>query len=660
MFTNYRGNECSSCRQQVFSVSFPLKPVLSRSIFGWCHALPEQRFVRTCECCSTYQHEVSASPMRGHIFELANIEVPLFHSHILSPPLIFFVNTHWLFCRLQTYSSLVNGTISNPIPLHFDEVEMASTHQASTDGINGSTKGPVEDLSAGVQNLDALVVGAGFGGVYQLWRLRQEGYNVKLVDCASDYGGVWYWNRYPGARVDSPIPLYEFSDPALWQEWNWKQRFPDHSELRAYFNFVADKWNLRKDTLFDTYIESATWDDAEGKWTIRATDGPVFKAKFFLPNTGFAAKRHIPDWKGLDSFKGTWVHPSYWPHEEPHLSGKKVAVIGTGSTGVQLATDLTPVVGELVVFQRTPNLGLPMKQINYEGDEQTFPRSKYPHIFAHRQDSFSGFNFDFLPRKTFDDTPEQRKATYESLWKEGDFHFWLATYQDMLFSTEANREAYNFWRDKTRARINDPRLKEILAPTTQPHAFGCKRISLENGYFEVFNQPHVHLVDVNETPVVEVTENGIKTTEKEWEFDYVVCATGYDAITGGLMAIDIRGVGGQSLKEKWQNGVATYLGISVAGFPNMFFTYGPQAPTALCNGPTCAELQGEWIVSVMNYMREKGLKKIEADRESEKKWAADIWTLANTSLLPTTKSVSSGYCDLLFSYSVLIPLVVHG
>ncbi|PVH70566.1 FAD/NAD(P)-binding domain-containing protein [Cadophora sp. DSE1049] len=495
----------------------------------------------------------------------------------------------------------------------------------------------VNDLGS-FQNLDALIIGGGFGGVYQLRRLREEGYNVKLVEIGSDFGGVWYWNRYPGARVDSSIPHYEFSDPNLWKEWNWKQRFPGHAELRAYFQFVAEKWDLRKDTLFNTFIESAVWDETEGKWLITSKEGHVFKAKFFLPNTGFAAKRYTPNWKGLDSFKGTWVHPSFWPHEEPDLRGKRVAVIGTGSTGVQLAQEISQVAQQLVVFQRTPNLALPMKQIDFQGDEQAMPRGSYADLFREREKNFSGFNFDFMPKDTFEDSPQERQTTYESLWNEGDFHFWLGTYRDMLFTQEANREAYTFWRDKTRARIQNAKLKEVLAPTIQPHAFGCKRISLENGYFEIFNQPNVKLVDLNATPVVQVTEKGIQTTQKEWEFDYVVCATGFDAITGGLKSIDIRGTGDQALGEKWQNGTATYLGMSVAGFPNMFFTYGPQAPTALCNGPTCAELQGKWILAVMNHLREKGLKKIDAEVESEKKWASDIWTLANASLLPGTKS----------------------
>lgn len=506
--------------------------------------------------------------------------------------------------------------------------------------MDGTTLSGVCSQKGAIEELDALVVGAGFGGVYQLQRLRQEGYKTILVDFASDYGGVWYWNRYPGARVDSTIPHYEFSDPGLWHEWSWTQRFPGSAELRAYFSFVAEKWDLRKDTYFNTQIRSAEWHENEGRWLVTAADGKQFRTKYFLLNTGFAAKRHIPDWKGINRFQGTWVHPSYWPKEEPNLKGKRVAVIGTGSTGVQLAQELSKVAGEFVLFQRTPNLALPMKQAQYNDDQQAFPKEDYAKFFAERLQSFWGFSFSFLPRGTFDDTPEQRKATFQQLWDEGDFHFWLATYHDMMFSWDANKEAYNFWRDKVRARISDPRLKEVLAPEIQPHAFGCKRVSLENQFYEIFNEPHVSLVDLISTPVVEVTEKGIKTTEKLWEFDYVVCATGFDAITGGLKEIDIRGKDGHKLVDKWMQGVKTYLGMAVSGFPNMFFTYGPQAPTPLCNGPTCAELQGEWIVKMMNFMREKGLESINAQEEAEANWAESVTTLANASLLPTAKSVS--------------------
>ncbi|KUI63458.1 Baeyer-Villiger monooxygenase [Cytospora mali] len=489
-----------------------------------------------------------------------------------------------------------------------------------------------------VQQLDALIVGAGFCGVYQLKRLRDLGYKVKLVECGGDYGGVWYWNRYPGARVDSSIPHYEFDDPAVWKTWTWKQRFPDSAELRGYFSHVADLWDLRKDTQFNTFVQSASWDDAKRLWTIHTKEGELFKARYFLLSTGFAAKRYVPDWKGIDNFKGTFIHPSYWPLEGLDLKGKRVAVIGTGSTGVQLATELTSIVGELVVFQRTPNTALPMRQVDYKDGEQEIPRQDYPELFKGRPHSFGGFSFNLIDRNTFDDPPERRREVYEALWQEGDFKYWIGTYQDMLFSKAANDEAYAFWRDKTRAKINDPHVRDLLAPMEAPYAFGCKRISLEQGFFEIFNEPHVHLVDVNTTPIHEVTEKGIRTSKKEWHFDHIICATGFDGFTGGLKQIEIKGPSGESLAEHWKHGTFTYLGMAVAGLPNLFFTYGPQGPTALCNGPTCAQMQGDWIVAVMDRMRENGEKKVVADKESEDKWRQNILNLANATLLPGTKS----------------------
>ncbi|KAI2619268.1 cyclopentanone 1,2-monooxygenase [Hypoxylon sp. NC1633] len=490
-----------------------------------------------------------------------------------------------------------------------------------------------------IEELDALIIGAGFSGVYQLKKLRDEGYKAKLVEAGTDYGGIWYWNRYPGARVDSHAPHYQFSDPDLWQNFHWTQRYPDHVELRRYFKFVAEKWDLRKDTYFNTYISSATWDEEQYKWIIKTKDGHTFKTKFFLPHTGIAASRSVPEWKGIKSYKGLMVHSSYWPHDEPNLKGKKVAVVGTGSTGVQLSQTIADEAGELVVFQRTPAMPLHMRQVIYAEGEGAMPKEDLAKFFERCFEGYWGFDFDFVKKATFDDDEAQRRANYEELWKAGDFTYWLGNYLDLMFSKEANHEAYKFWREKTQARIDDPRVKELLAPEKQPYPFGTKRVPLETTYFDMFNKPNVHLVDVNETPVVEVTETGIKTTEKEWDFDVIILATGFDAVTGGLTTIDIRGAGGQSLRDKFQaRGPTTYCGITVAGFPNMFFSSGPQAPTAFCNGPTCSEVQGNWIADAMNRMRDAGIHSIVADEASEQEWIDHVESVAYASLLPLGRS----------------------
>jgi cation diffusion facilitator CzcD-associated flavoprotein CzcO len=412
------------------------------------------------------------------------------------------------------------------------------------------------------------------------------------IDCLNRH-----WNRYPGARVDSTIPHYEFSDPDLFTEWKWSQRFPGSAELPDYFQYVAKKWDLVEDTEFSTLVTGAVWDEVSARWTIytKSDTNTVYRCQFFLPNTGFAAKPHIPDWKGIDSFRGTWIHSSYWPKEEPDLRDKKIAVIGTGSTGIQLVQDLAPLASEFVLFQRTPNLALPMKQVQYDAhDAQAVSREQYQELFKGRSQSCGGFDFNFLNKNTFDDSEEDRRRTYEDLWSHGDFHYWLATYQDMLFDDRANTEAYEFWyvlpiplsvahkglplerankhqhrRDKVRARLPNKSLWEKFAPTKKPHAFGCKRISLENGFYEQFNRPSVHLVDVNETPITEVTPKGIRTSQKGREFDYVVCATGFDAITGGILLMNVQGRKGIRLQDKCKGGVKTFLGLSIGDFPNM-------------------------------------------------------------------------------------------
>lgn len=284
-------------------------------------------------------------------------------------------------------------------------------------------------------------------------------------------------------------------------------------------------------------------------------------------------------------------------------------------------------------------MAMPMGQKSFKAGETEFPHSAYPKILEDRKASFGGFDFSFTPMRTFLHSPEERREFYEELWKLGDFHFWLGTYHDMLFDKSANEEAYRFWRNKTRSRIADPKMRELLAPMEQPYAFGTKRVPLENGYYDLFNQQNVRLVDVNDTPISRITEKGIKTTAKEWEFDAIIAATGFDNVTGGFDQIEVQGTGGKMLKEKWKKeGLRTYLGMAVSGFPNLFFTYGPQAPTAFCNGPVCAEMQGEWLVQMMKYVREKGLKKVEVEEEIEEKWAKIVKDLADASLLPGTKS----------------------
>ncbi|KAF1974073.1 FAD/NAD(P)-binding domain-containing protein [Bimuria novae-zelandiae CBS 107.79] len=511
---------------------------------------------------------------------------------------------------------------------HFHIEQLSAT---LTDGSNAATENTQQEL-------DVLVVGAGFAGIYQLKHLRDLGYKALLVDNGSEYGGTWYWNRYPGIRVDTSAPQYQFSDPDLRKDFEFKQRFPGGVEIRKYLKHVTERWDVRKDTKFDTYIASAAWDNEATKWSATAADGTTYRAKFLVLCTGCLVDEFVPKWKDVDKYTGQFFHSSSWPRKAPNFKGKKVAVIGTGASAVQIIQELANAVDELTVFQRTPNTALPMRQVDYDEVNKPIPEDEVRESLAVRMKSFCGFDFTFLPRKCFEDTPEKRLQTYENLWKEGDFKYWLGTYIDTLFVEEANRECYNFWRDKTRARIHDPKVADLLAPMEPAYAFGTKRIPLEQGYFEIFNSPHVELVDLKATPIERFTEKGIKTSAEEMPFDIVIAATGFDALTGSLTRINLHGKDGTLLKDQWKDGVKTYLGLTAHNFPNLFFQYGPQAPSVLCNGPTCAELQGNWVIETITHCRDHGISTIEATEAAEEEWRGNVVQLAGASLLMGTNS----------------------
>ena len=450
----------------------------------------------------------------------------------------------------------------------------------------GSTETYADDLET-----DVLIVGAGFGGIYLLHKLRDElGYNCKIYEAGKDLGGIWHWNCYPGARVDSNVPIYEYSIEKVWRDWTWTEKYPAFPELREYFEHVEKQLHIKKDVAFDTKVVSAQFDKETGKWIVKTADGKTARAKYFIAAIGFAAKRYFPDWKGLDTFKGIIHHSSFWPEEGVDVKGKRIAVIGTGSTGVQIAQECAPEAAELTVFQRTPNLALPMRQKKITREEQNAKKDMYPQIYQDRLKTFAGFQFDFSKKKTFDDSPEEREAFYESLWQEGGFNPWIGTYDDMLYEAGPNREAYNFWAKKTRARIHDPEKRDILAPLEPPHAFGTKRPSLEQNYYEQFNRPNVHVVDVKKTPITEVKPNGIMTSDgKLHEVNIIALATGFDSATGGMKNMGLKDVNGVELTETWKEGAWSYLGMTCHNYPNMFFLYGPHgmfSPLSLLTEPT--------------------------------------------------------------------------
>jgi cation diffusion facilitator CzcD-associated flavoprotein CzcO len=492
-------------------------------------------------------------------------------------------------------------------------------------------------MSAAQPACDALIVGAGFSGIYLLHRLREAGFDARLVDAAAEPGGIWYWNRYPGARVDSQVPVYEFSLPEVWRDWTWSERFPDWAELRAYFRHACDRLNLWPHMTMGRRVTGAIWDDGARLWRIVADDEGEITARWFFPCLGFAAKAYVPDIPGLDDFTGEWHHTAHWPQQGIDLAGRKVAILGTGASGVQVAQEAAREAAHLTVLQRTPILALPMQQQALTPADQESEKAGYPEIFAARRGTSGGFETGSREESTLEVDEDERRKTYEDRWQAGGLRFWYANFADLLTDERANRLAYEFWRDKVRARIA-PEQYEALAPTEPPHPFGTKRPSLEQNYYEIFAQENVELVDLRRTPIERIVAKGIVTSEGLIDCDLIVFATGFDAGSGGLLQIDIRGRDGRSLGEVWRDGVSAYLGYAVQGFPNMAYLYGPLSPSGFANGPTSAEIQGDWVRDFLVWLRDRNLSRFEAEPEVEHEWTEVVAALGEMTLFPRARS----------------------
>ncbi|KAF2173626.1 hypothetical protein M409DRAFT_15904 [Zasmidium cellare ATCC 36951] len=494
-------------------------------------------------------------------------------------------------------------------------------------------------------DLDVLVVGAGFGGIKALYDLRNQGLNVVLYDAGTGFGGTWRWNCYPGARVDSPVPIYELAIPEVYEDWYWTTNYPDWKELQAYFNHADKKLDLSKDCAFNTVVISGEWDEGQARWIVKTQDGRTVKARFMVVAAGFAAKRYIPDVPGLDTFKGEIHHSSFWPEEGVDYVGKKVAVIGTGASGVQIIQETGPVAEQVTVYQRTPNLALPMGRKELTKQEQDHRRPDYRYIHELREMTFAGFHYDLCERNTFDDTPEEREALFDALWKQQGFGLWLGGYKDYLFDQKANREAYNYWRKQQSQRVRSEEKKKVLFPEEPPHPFGVKRPCLEQTYYEVLDRDNVDVVNINTkngTPIQKFTEKGIITDGVEREFDIIALATGFDVVTGGLTNMGLKSIHGTYLKDEWKHAANTYLGTTISGYPNFFHLYGPHGPTLLSNGPSSVEIQVRWIRDAIKQINRQGLKYINPTKEAEKEWKQRINDLAAPSLFPTTASTYMG------------------
>ncbi|KRB78778.1 MULTISPECIES: flavin-containing monooxygenase [unclassified Sphingomonas] len=492
---------------------------------------------------------------------------------------------------------------------------------------------------ATVEELDVLVVGAGFAGLYQLHMLRKKGFTVKVHEAGPGLGGVWYWNCYPGARVDSDSYLYQFSDPGLWKDWSFSERFPGGPEIRRYFEHVDNVLDLSRDIRFNRRVEKARFDEQRHQWIVEHDDGSIVRAHYLVLCTGFAAKPFIPTIRGLETFAGECHHTGLWPQNGLRAAGRRIGVMGTGASGVQVIQEFSKVARALTVFQRTPNHALPMRQAKYDQHISQKMKLGFPAMFENRPKTFGGNDFDFLPQSALEVSPEERLAVYEDLWNQGGFKPWVATYHDVLSDMEANESVYAFWRDKTRQRINDPAVAEKLAPMVPLHPFGVKRPSLEQDYYEAFNQDNVTLVDLRENPIDHVNAQGVVTADGvQHDLDVFVLATGFDSVTGGLTSIDIHGTKGETLREKWADGASAYLGLATSDFPNLFFVYGPLSPNALSVGPVSAEVQGAWIVKCLEYMRNGQLSQIEATPQAEQVWNDHLNEIAETTLFPRADS----------------------
>ncbi len=494
---------------------------------------------------------------------------------------------------------------------------------------------------------DAVVIGAGVSGLYQLYRLRQLGLRTLVLEAGSGIGGTWFWNRYPGARFDSESYTYGYSwSPEVLAEWDWTERFSAQPENLRYLEFVADKFDLRRDIRFEARVVSAHFDDAVTEWEVATTDGFIARSRFLITALGPLSVPVYPSVDGVepdgtDAFEGPSCHTSTWPRDGLDLDGRRVAVIGTGATAVQLIPEVAKVAGSLTVYQRSPNWCAPLHNGPIGPEEMADIKTRYDEIFERCNSTFAGF--DHVPdrRKALESTPAERRELWERLWAEPGFGIWMANFRDVLVNAEANALLSEFVADKIRERVDDPALAEALIPTD--HGFGTRRVPMETNYYEVYNQPQVELVDVRADPIEAVTATGVRTRGGQTrEHDVIVYATGFDAVTGGFGRIDIRGVDGVALSDVWASGPRTYLGLQVTGFPNLFTLVGPNNAATFCNMPRCIEQNVDWVTEFLGHLGRHGLERVEPTAEAMAAWGEHVVTSGERMLFTKVNSWFTG------------------
>ena len=470
-------------------------------------------------------------------------------------------------------------------------------------------------------DFDAIVIGAGVSGLYQLYRLRELGLTARVFEAGSGVGGTWYWNRYPGARFDSEswTSGYSFSRELL-DEWDWEEHFAGQPETERYLNHVADRFDLRRDIQFSTIVTSAHYQEDSRIWQVTLNNGTHHTARLLITAVGVLSAPTLPRIPGVESFKGQSCHTHNWPKQPVSFAGKRVAVIGTGATGIQTITEVAKTAAHLTVFQRTAQWSAPLHNAKVTQEEMRTIRENYTDIFARCQETMGCFIHAADPRSVFEVTEAEREAFWEKLYGEPGFGIWMGNFRDILLDRQANKLMSDYLARKIRERVKDPAVAEKLIPKN--HGFGTRRVPLESGYFEVYNQPNVKLVDLHATPIEAITPDGIRTSDADYAFDMIIYATGFDAITGAFDRIDIKGVGGVSLKEKWQDGPVTFLGILVDGFPNFLMVMGPHA--GLGNFPRAVEYTSDWVNALIRYALDRGLTRIDATPEAAKVWTDHV------------------------------------
>jgi cyclohexanone monooxygenase len=485
---------------------------------------------------------------------------------------------------------------------------------------------------------DAIIVGAGVGGLYAIYRLRKLGLRVRAFEAGGGVGGTWYWNRYPGCRcdVESMEYSYSFSDE-LQQEWHWPERYGTQPEILRYINHVADRFDLRRDIEFNTRVKEASFDSKTNTWTVKTDKGDTATARFCIMATGNLSTPRTPNYPGLESFKGKWYHTGLWPHEGVDFTGLRVGVIGTGSSGVQSIPIIAKQAKHLYVFQRTANFSLPARNAPLDSAKERAHKAQYPERRRAAFDTPFGIAGYPPPVKSALEAPdEERRRAYEAKWADGGSISFLYSYTDLLLNKASNQTASEFVHQKIRATVRDPRTAELLCPNDHP--IGTKRLILDTNYYETYNRDNVTLVDSRSKPITAITPSGLRTADADYALDAIVFATGFDAMTGAMKEIDIHTDSGMSIRAKWEHGPCTYLGIMIAGFPNLFMITGPQSPGVKSQMILACEQHVDWIADCVQYLRNRGFSRIEAEEDAEDAWVRHNNEVADRTLYPLANS----------------------